>query len=74
MSNFDHKVDRQVADRLRNGDLVAHYPGDRFHATCWHAGGLFHAAVFTWHFHRVTLSAETPEELMRLVSDRFGED
>jgi hypothetical protein len=75
MSNFDRKVNADVADRLRAENKLGAYPGWNFHATCWVGeDSQFHAAVFTYHIHRATLSAATPEELMALVCAGFGED
>jgi hypothetical protein len=72
MSNFDHEVDEEVAEKLRTENARAEYPGWNFNAECWFADGQFHAAVRTYHVHRETFSADTPEELMELVSGRFG--
>ncbi len=72
MSNFDHEVDAEVAQRLRTEQVLAPYPGWDFHADCWFADDQFHAAVFVYHVHRATLSADTPQELMELVSNEYG--
>jgi hypothetical protein len=72
MSNFDHEVDQTVAQLLRNGRVWAGYPGWNFFAHCWFADDQFHAAVLVYHEHRSTISAETPEELMKAVSDTYG--
>lgn len=74
MSNFDREVDRDVARQLRDGQVMAKYAGWNFNADCWFADGLFHAAVYRYHAHCDTMSAETPEELMTLVSDEYGWD
>lgn len=73
MSNFDHSVDQAVADRLRNEQVLAIYPGWDFNATCWFADGMFHAGVHVFHEYIETLSAGTPEELMTLVCEEYGE-
>lgn len=72
MSNFDHTVDSQVAQQLRSGPVMAKYPGWNFHATCWYAEGMFHAAVYRHHAYADTISAATPESLMQAVSEEYG--
>lgn len=72
MSNFDHEVDQAVAQKLRDEKVLAPYPGWDFWACCWFSKGQFHAAVNTYRVHRATISAATPEELMKAVSDKFG--
>lgn len=74
MSNFDHEVDHEVAQRLRSEEVLAGYPGWNFYATCWFADGQFHAEVSCHGVHRATISAETPEKLMKMVSEAFGSD
>lgn len=74
MSNRDHEVNQDVAQQLRNNQVLAEYSGWNFHATCWFADEQFHAEVCVHHVHRATVSAPTPEELMELVSSDFGQD
>lgn len=74
MSNFDHEVDQDVAQELRNNQAMAKYAGWNFNADCWFADGQFHAAVHVYGVHRATVSADTPEALMELVSNTFGWD
>lgn len=75
MSNFDHRVNQDVAQALRDGNVVADYPGMNFYARCWVGeDGRFYAAVKRYHVHVATFSAPTPEELMTAVSDEFGWD
>jgi hypothetical protein len=74
MCNEDGQVNQQVAARLRNERGLAEYTAWNFHAECWFADEWFHAAVYTHHVHRATLTARTPEQLMRDVSDAYGWD
>lgn len=74
MSNFDHDVDQEVAQQLRDGQVMVKYPGWNFFAACWFADEQFHAGVYVLDDHRATISASTPEELMAAVSDEFGEE
>lgn len=74
MSNFDHEVNQQMAQRLRHDQVTARYPAWNFFAHCWFADDQFHAAVLVYHEHVGSFSADTPEELMKAVSDAYGWD
>lgn len=74
MSNSDDygKVNKAVAERMKHEQGLAEYTGWNFHAECWFADNQYHAAVYRYHIHRATLSANTPEELREAVSEGFG--
>lgn len=72
MSNFDHEVDHDVAQRLQSEKVRASYAGWNFNAECWFESGEYYAAVYQYHVYQKTLHADTPEELMILVSNEFG--
>ena len=74
MSNNNGKVDHEVAQQLRDQQVMAKYPGWNFNAECWFADEKFHAAVYTYHVYRMTISAKTPEKLMKKVRKQFGRD
>lgn len=74
MSNCDHSVNAAVAERMKSEQVLAKYPGWNFHAVCWYADGLYHAEVSVLGVHRTTVSAFTPEDVMREVSSAFGQD
>jgi hypothetical protein len=74
MSNFDHEINQEVAQQLRDGEFMAKYSGWNFNADCWFADEQFYAAVYVYHTHRATFHAKTPQALMMLVSNAFGWD
>jgi hypothetical protein len=74
MSNCDHEVNQEVAQRLKADGVIARYSAWNFNALCWFCDGQFHAAVSVFHDHVATISADTPEDLMRDVSKQFGWD
>ena len=71
-SNFDRKINREVAGMLTAGRHFANYPAWEWHGTVWYADGQFHCQVMRYHQHVDTVSAETPEELQQVVSDKWG--
>jgi len=76
MSNFDHEVDESVAAQLKEVKAVAKYPGWEFSATCWWDGerGQYLAAVRRYCSLRATYAAATPQGLMRLICEDYGND
>lgn len=74
MSNCDRKIDQEVAQKLKEHQAVADYTGWNFCCTCWYEDGKYYAAVYRHGVHRNTFDAETPEQLMELVSNRYGWD
>lgn len=71
MSNFDHVVNDDVAEKLKSGG-VSDYPGWDFHGTVWYSGGEYHCAVHRYKVHVATISALTCADLMDAVSEDFG--
>ena len=72
MSNFDHVVNQDVAQRLRDGNCYAAYPGWNFHALVWFADGKFFCEIWRYRSYVESFCAESPEDLMRAVSDKYG--
>lgn len=73
MTNFDHSIDADIAERLKSGG-VAGYPGLNFHGIVWFSDGQYHCAVKVYRDHVGTISADTCEDLMYVVSEEFGYD
>lgn len=71
MTSLDGSIDRDVQLLLREGDLFAGYPGWEFYAKCWYGEGEWHAEVWSWGLHRETVSADTPDEIMRDLTVRY---
>lgn len=75
MSNFDHKVEPGAAEAIADGKHMANYAGWNFHAYAYlGAEGVYVADVHVFHTHRSFETADSLEELMTVVSDRYGWD
>ena len=75
MSNFDHIVDKNVAEKLKKTpNIMAGYPGWNFYAYCWFKEGKYHALVLTYQQPREVFSEDTPEELMQEICMEYGSD
>ncbi len=76
VSNFDHAIDYEIAERLKGGDCYADYPGWNFHAAVWYDtnDNLFKAMVKQYRTHVDTIAAPTIEELHNAVCEAYGFD
>lgn len=72
MSNFDHEVNEDVAERMKTEQVLAEYTGRDFHAVCWYCDDQYHAKVCVYGVLRATISAPTPRDVMREVCEVFG--
>lgn len=73
MSNFGHTIDKGFADTLkqRSGVFGRHY-GWEFNGRVWFERGQFHEEVWRYHSPREVILANTLEELMEKVNDKYG--
>ena len=71
MSNCDHTVDEGAQEALVNGG-VGRYAGWDFYAYVWYDDCKFWAQVMQYRVHVDTLSADTLEDLMEVVSSKWG--
>lgn len=74
MSNFDHIIDRDVEEKLKQGNCIADYPAWNFHGTLWFNGENFQCQIKRYQVHVDTIEAPTLEEIMEKASDRWGHD
>lgn len=72
MSNFDHGIDLEVAERLKSGG-VASYPAWNFHGTVWWSENNYHCQVKQYQVHVDTVSAETLRDVMAVCCSRYGD-
>ncbi len=73
MSNSDHSIDDGLDAALRKEKDYAQHAAWDFCGYVWFEGGLFHEEVWQYHVHVDTLSADTLEELMNVVNDKYGD-
>lgn len=70
-SNFDHRWDEGAIAALDEGKGIRH-SGEHFHGLMWKDADGYNEEVRRFHIHVATVTADTPEELVREVNDRFG--
>lgn len=73
-SNFDHKINGNVVDRLKREKLIADYPGLNFKGNVWFKDGKYYCAVWQYHVLVETIYGDTFQEVKEKVCDKYGND
>lgn len=73
MTNFDHSIDWDVAEKLKTGQYTAAYAGWNFNGRVWWAG-TYKCAVWRYGSHVETVISDSLQEIMDTVSERYGYD
>lgn len=71
-SNFDHKINEEVVERLKSGRWYAIYPAWGWRGEVWYADGLFHCQVRQHGMVVDTKSASDFSELKDELCNSFG--
>ena len=76
MSNFDHEIDEEIGQQVKEGTYYASYAAWNFKGEVWFDGesGQFACEVWRHHVHIDTILAEDLEALMSAVSDKYGSE
>lgn len=72
MTNYDYTIDEGIAERLRRGGLCASHHGRDFTSLVWFAADRWHERVKVHGVVRGSYSADTLQELMKIVNDEHG--
>jgi len=74
MSNFDHEIDKEVAEKLKEGNYFADYPAREFYALIWWdaEASIYKAKVMRYLSHAGTAASPTLRGIMELLSDEYG--
>jgi hypothetical protein len=72
MTNLDHSYDKEILEKVRNGEGWTRYAGWNFNGRVWFGNNEYHCEV--WHYGSPcnVISADTPENLMQAVSYEWG--
>jgi hypothetical protein len=73
-SNFDHVINRDIAEQLKSGEYWAAAPGWNFFAYVWFAEGQYHTEIWRYGAPVAVLSAETIDELKANVCSIYGDN
>jgi hypothetical protein len=74
MSNFDHAIDGELADKLKAGNFVGDYTAYDFFGYLWFVDDVYKCAVMRYHRHIETIENADLAEIMRECSERYGSD
>lgn len=74
MSNYDHTIEQDVAEEIKDKELYARYAGWNFCGYVWWEGEMWNCEVWHYGSWQKTVNAETLEEIMSEVSDEYGDD
>ncbi len=72
ITNFDHSIDEDVAEKLREGGTFARHAAWNFNGLVWFDGGRWHERVSVYGQTRNAYTADTLEQLRQIVNDEFG--
>lgn len=76
MSNFDYSIDEGFEEALREspGEVFGRHAGWNFNGRVYFFDNQFHEEVWVYYVQQETISADTLEDLMRAVCERYGYD
>jgi hypothetical protein len=72
MSNLGLRVDQDVAAVLRQGGFFSRHAAWDFNGLVWFRDDRWHEAVWVHRRYVASYTADSPEELMKLVNDQHG--
>lgn len=74
MSNYDGQIIEETATALKREELFSRYAGWNFNGKVWWDGDkdIWHCEVWCYGCYRETITANTLEEIMQAVSDKYG--
>lgn len=72
MSNFDHVIEKDIEEKLREGNCYAGYPAWNFHGTVMYKDNKFICEIKRYGCLIDTIEAETLEGIMEEASNRYG--
>lgn len=74
MSNFDHEINNEIAEKIKGKKYFSQYAGWNFCGYCWWQAGKWHCEIHVYRCYQKTISATTLQEIMDEVCDEYGSD
>lgn len=76
MSNMGHTIDDGLSESLREhpNQVMAQYSGWDFCGYVWHNGNQFMCQVWTYKSPQEEIAADSLEDIMARVSEKYGAD
>lgn len=73
MSNFDHRIERDIETMIKDKPIAADYSGWSFHGTVWF-DGKWNCEVWCYQSYQTTYSCDDLETLMEEVCEDYGNE
>jgi len=73
-SNFDHEINQELAEKMKEEKIYADYPGWDFHANVWFMDGKYHCLVSQYHQVVDHITDESFEKIKETVCSKYGDD
>ena len=75
-SNFDHVIDRDIAEKLKTGPFLSTYSAWNFHGTVWWDCELskYCCLISQYHDEIETIIADSIQDIMDDACDKYGTD
>lgn len=76
MSNFDHEINESIAKKLKKENIYSQYAGWNFCGYVWWNRKIKKWCCEVWQYrsHVETITANTLNEIMEDVSNKYGND
>lgn len=76
MSNFNHKVNPEIAGKVVSGEYFAPYTAWNFYGEVWFEkeSNKWLCKIKRFGDHIDTIEADSPHEILIIASDRYGSD
>ena len=72
MSNFDRKINKEVANAIKSKKLFSRYAGWNFNGKVWFDDNKWLCEVWTYGNWQKTFICDTLDEIMESVSNEYG--
>lgn len=73
MSNVDHKIHYDIAEKVKNNKFYSAYPGWNFYGKLWWHDNKWNCEIMCYLCYTITLSSESLEEIMNEACKLYGE-
>ena len=74
MSNYDNRIEKEIANSIKGKELYGHYSAWDFSGRVWWQNDQWRCEVWCYQSWRQTVSCDTLEQIMEEVMQEYGSD